>query len=202
MSYPVDPMQLIQMIKQGQNPQQLLMSILSQNQNQPMYQNLLTLVKENKTGEIEKIAKENNAKVHLPSGAIVGLDGIKAVAKFGLKEVSLVTRKSPKSLGKEIDTEEVLFEGKASDAVKEFPLNINVAATISIACHRDIDVKIIVDPKVDRNVHEITAKGDFGEFKTITMNYPCSANPKTSMLAALSAIRLLKSFNETISVGM
>ena len=152
--------------------------------------------------EIEKIAKENNAKVHLPSGAIVGLDGIKAVAKFGLKEVSLVTRKSPKSLGKDIDAEEVLFEGKASDAVKEFPLNINVAATISIACHRDIDVKIIVDPKVDRNVHEITAKGDFGEFKTITMNYPCSANPKTSMLAALSAIRLLKSFNETISVGM
>lgn len=152
--------------------------------------------------EIENIAKENDAKVHLPSGAIVGLDGIKAVAKFGLKEVSLVTRKSPKSLGKHIDTEEVLFEGKASEAVKEFPLNINVAATISIACHRDIDVKIIVDPKVDRNVHEITAKGDFGEFKTTTMNYPCSANPKTSMLAALSAIRLLKSFNETISVGM
>ena len=152
--------------------------------------------------EIEKLAKENNAKVHLPSGAIVGLDGIKAVAKFGLKEVNLVTRKSPKSLGKNIDKEEVLFEGKASEAVKVFPLNINVAATISIACQRDIDVKIIVDPNVDRNVHEITAKGDFGEFKTTTMNYPCAANPKTSMLAALSAIRLLKSFNETICVGM
>ena len=61
--------------------------------------------------KIEKIAKQNNAKIHLPSGAIVGLDGIKAVAKFGLKEVSLVTRKSPKSLGKTIDKEEVLFEG-------------------------------------------------------------------------------------------
>ncbi|MBR3155554.1 MAG: aspartate dehydrogenase [Methanobrevibacter sp.] len=152
--------------------------------------------------DVLKIARDNNAKIHLPSGAVVGLDGIKAVAKFGLKEVSLVTRKSPKSLGKDIDTEEILFEGKASDAVKEFPLNINVAATISMACNRDIDVKIIVDPNVDRNVHEITAKGDFGEFKTITMNYPCAANPKTSMLAALSAIRLLKSFNETISVGM
>lgn len=150
---------------------------------------------------IEKIAKQNNAKVHLPSGAIVGLDGIKAVAKFGLKEVNLVTRKSPKSLGKNIDKEEVLFEGKASEAVKEFPLNINVAATISIACQMDINVKIIVDPKVDRNVHEITAKGDFGEFRTLTMNLPCEANPKTSMLAALSAIRLLKSFNETICVG-
>lgn len=152
--------------------------------------------------QVLKIAKDNNAKIHLPSGAIVGLDGIKAVAKFGLKEVNLVTRKSPKSLGKDIDTEEVLFEGKASEAVKEFPLNINVAATISMACNSDIDVKIIVDPKVDRNVHEITAKGDFGEFKTTTMNYPCAANPKTSMLAALSAIRLLKSFNETICVGM
>lgn len=152
--------------------------------------------------EMESLARDNGARIHLPSGAIVGLDGIKAVAKFGLKEVSLVTRKSPKSLGKEIDTEEVLFEGKASEAVKEFPLNINVAATISIACKRDIDVKIIVDPNVDRNVHEITAKGDFGEFKTTTMNYPCAANPKTSMLAALSAIRLLKSFNETICVGM
>jgi len=152
--------------------------------------------------ELESLAKNHNAKIHLPSGAIVGLDGIKAVAKFGLKEVTLVTRKSPKSLGKNIDSEEVLFEGKASQAVKEFPLNINVAATISIACKRDIDVKIIVDPNVDRNVHEITAKGDFGEFKTRTENFPCEANPKTSMLAALSAIRLLKSFNETICVGM
>jgi aspartate dehydrogenase len=152
--------------------------------------------------KVLNIAKENNARIHLPSGAVVGLDGIKAVAKFGLKEVNLVTRKSPKSLGKDIDAEEVLFEGKASEAVKEFPLNINVAATISMACNKDINVKIIVDPKVDRNVHEITARGDFGEFKTITMNYPCAANPKTSMLAALSAIRLLKSFNETISVGM
>lgn len=152
--------------------------------------------------KVEKIAKNNNAKIHLPSGAIVGLDGIKTVSNFGLKEINLVTRKSPRSLGMDIDKEEILFEGKASQAVKEFPLNINVAATISVACQRDIDVKIIVDPKVDRNVHEITAKGDFGEFKTTTMNYPCSANPKTSMLAALSAIKLLKSFNDTISVGI
>ena len=152
--------------------------------------------------KVLNIARENDAHIHLPSGAIVGLDGIKAVADFGLKEVTLVTRKSPKSLGKDIGTEEILFEGKASQAVKEFPLNINVAATISMACNRDIDVKIIVDPDVDRNVHEITAKGDFGEFKTITMNHPCAANPKTSMLAAISAIKLLKSFDETISVGL
>ena len=152
--------------------------------------------------DISNIAQENNAHIYLPSGAVVGLDGIKAVADYNLKEVTLVTRKSPKSLGMNIDTEEILFEGKASEAVKKFPLNINVAATISLACNQDINVKIIVDPNVDRNVHEITACGDFGEFKTITMNHPCVANPKTSMLAAISAIKLLKSFNETITVGL
>lgn len=152
--------------------------------------------------KVNDICKKKGTRIHLPSGAVVGLDGIKAVADFNLEEVNLVTRKSPKSLGKDIDKEEVLFEGKASEAVKEFPLNINVAATISLACNQDINVKIIVDPNVDRNVHEITAKGDFGEFKTTTKNFPCSANPKTSMLAALSAIKLLKSFNESITVGL
>ena len=152
--------------------------------------------------KVHKIAQKNKAKVYAPSGAIVGLDGIKAASIGKITQASLTTRKAPKSLGREVEEEEILFEGKASEAVKKFPLNINVAATISLACNRDIDVKIIVDPKVDRNVHEIMAKGDFGEFKTTTKNYPCAANPKTSMLAALSAIRLLKSFNETISVGM
>ena len=58
MVYPVNPMQLIQMIKQGQNPQQLLMSILEgQMQNTPMGANLLQLAKQNKTAEIERIAR-------------------------------------------------------------------------------------------------------------------------------------------------
>ncbi len=151
---------------------------------------------------IYNIAKKNNSKIHLPSGAIVGLDGIKAVSDFNLQEVNLITRKSPKSLGKDIYKKETLFEGKASQAVKKFPLNINVAATISLACNMDINVKIIVDPEVNQNVHEITVKGEFGEFKTITKNHPCNANPKTSMLAALSAIKLLKSLNETINIGI
>lgn len=100
-----------------------------------------------------------------------------------------------------MDEKKVLYTGKASEAVKRFPLNINVAATISIACGRDIDVEIIADPAVDRNVHELTVKGDFGEFKTITENVRCSINPKTSVMAAYSAIRLLKSLSENMRIG-
>ena len=55
--YPVNPMQLIQMIKQGQNPQQLLLSILSQQANTPLGKNLLTLAQNGQTKEIEQIAR-------------------------------------------------------------------------------------------------------------------------------------------------
>ena len=53
----VNPMQLIQMIKQGQNPQQLMMQILQQQANTPLGANLLKLAQNGQTAEIEKIAR-------------------------------------------------------------------------------------------------------------------------------------------------
>ena len=150
---------------------------------------------------LEKIAKENNSKIYAPSGAIVGLDGIKAASIGKIKEVRLVTRKPPKSLGITCQDEQILYEGKAKDAVQKFPLNINVAAALSIASGKDVNVKIIADPNVDRNSHEVYVVGDFGELKTTTHNMRCSINPKTSVLAAYSAIKLLKSLNENLSIG-
>ena len=58
MGFQVNPNQLIQMIKNGKNPQQLMMSILEgQASNNPMGANLLNLAKGNRTAEIEKIAR-------------------------------------------------------------------------------------------------------------------------------------------------
>ncbi|MBC7100203.1 aspartate dehydrogenase [Methanothermobacter tenebrarum] len=151
--------------------------------------------------KIENLASKNNANVYIPSGAIVGLDGIKAASIGKITSVKLVTRKPPRSLGISTDEKKVLYKGNASEAVKKFPLNINVAATLSIACNMDVEVEIIVDPQVDRNLHEITVKGDFGELKTIAKNIRCSLNPKTSVLAAYSAIKLLKSLSENFKVG-
>lgn len=159
------------------------------------------LMDEKFRNNLEIIAKENNAKIFAPSGAIIGLDGIKAASVGKIQNITLTTRKPPKALGKKSNKEEILFEGKASEAVKLFPVNINVAAAISIASNMDIDVKIIMDPKVDKNVHEIYVKGDFGESKTVTENLPCDNNPKTSMLAAFSAIKLLNSLNENFIMG-
>ncbi len=151
--------------------------------------------------KLERIAASTGTKIYAPSGAIVGLDGIKAASIGKISEASLITRKPPKSLGIKTDGETVLYEGKASDAVKEFPTNINVAAALSLACGKDVDVKIIADPNVDRNMHEVHVIGDLGEFITITRNVRCSLNPKTSVLAAYSAIKLLNSLNENFVVG-
>ena len=79
--------------------------------------------------DVYNTAKEYDVNVYAPTGAIVGIDGIKAAAMGEIYEARLTTRKSPKSLGRDVEKEEILFEGKASEAVKEFPVNINVAAT-------------------------------------------------------------------------
>lgn len=56
--YPVDPNMLIQMIRQGQNPQQLMLSILrGQAYNNPLGQNLLNLAQQGRTSELEKVVR-------------------------------------------------------------------------------------------------------------------------------------------------
>lgn len=56
--FDVNPMQLIQMIREGQNPQQMMINILERNsENQPFMQNLLLLARDGKTADIEKIAR-------------------------------------------------------------------------------------------------------------------------------------------------
>jgi aspartate dehydrogenase len=151
--------------------------------------------------ELESMAMENKSSIYTPSGAIVGLDGIKAASMGKITDVNLVTRKPPKSLGISVDIKTTVYEGKATAAVREFPQNMNVAAALSIACDREVDVQIIADPTVKYNIHEIQVIGDFGEFKTTTQNRSCTTNPKTSVLAAYSAIKLLKSLNENSRIG-
>lgn len=150
---------------------------------------------------LETIAMETKSRIHTPSGAIVGLDGIEAASIGNITEVNLVTRKPPESLGIPAGKETVLYEGKASAAVHKFPMNMNVAATLSLACKMETNVKIIADPEIQHNCHEVHVVGDFGELRTTTQNRSCKTNPKTSVLAAYSAIKLLKSLNENSRIG-
>ena len=148
-------------------------------------------------------AKEKKCKIYLPSGAVCGIDGIKAAKIGGLDEVTLVTTKSPNALGKELDKRTIIFEGSARKAVNEFPRNINVAGCLSLAGvgFDKTKVKIVADPVVKYNSHRILAHGKFGRMRAEVENLPNPNNPGSSYLASLSAIATLRRAIEPIQIG-
>lgn len=148
------------------------------------------------------IALENNCRIYAPSGDLVGLDGVKAASMGEITSINLLIRDSPESLGISTDEEILLYEGKAHDVVGEFPKKLNIAAVLSIISDREVDLKIIADPKVDHSYYEIHMTGDFGELKTTTLNTNFAIYPKTSVLAAYSVIKLLESLNSRMKVGL
>jgi len=165
--------------------------------------------------ELFVLAKEKNARLYIPSGAICGMDGLKAAAQSKINKVTLTTRKPPAAfkgvafvLKKKINLDQiredtVLFEGSAQSAIKHFPANINVAATLSILGlgQEQTLVKIIAAPKATRNIHEIEIDSDAGKISTRTENVIHPDNPKTSYLAVLSAVATLKEILEPVRVG-
>jgi len=160
-------------------------------------------------------ARKKMINIYVPSGAVVGLDGLDAAKYQGLRKVTLITRKPPKAFkgvkslkdrGIDVDnikTETGVYDGSAREAVKEFPQNINVAATLSLAGvgADKTSVKIIIDPFISNNIHEIIVEGDFGRFRAITENLPSPNNPKTSYLTSLSTIVMIKKIVEPIHIG-
>ncbi|WP_408010112.1 aspartate dehydrogenase [Pseudalkalibacillus sp. A8] len=154
---------------------------------------------------LKTLCEKHGAKVFIPSGAIGGLDILKAANSINqLDSVSITTRKPPKSLGEETLTKEkVIFKGPASEAIKRFPKNINVSIILSLAGlgGQETEVQIIADPKVEKNIHLIEAMGAFGRVEVMVENEPMPDNPKTSYLAALSVLSTLKNRKETILLG-
>jgi len=155
-------------------------------------------------------AQEKGCRIYLPSGAIGAIDALQAAKLRGLDEVTLTTRKPPQSLSQVegVDLENlkeprVLYEGPASEAVVKFPQNVNVAATLSLAGlgPEKTRVRVVADPGVHQNIHEIHARGTFGSFEIRLANWPNPDNPKTSLLSCLSVVSLLKRIRETVQMG-
>jgi aspartate dehydrogenase len=134
-----------------------------------------------------------SSRIHVPSGAIGGLDAISAADLAGIDEVLLVTRKNPSVLDLDNTEEKIVYEGNAAEAVRRFPREMNVAAALALTVQPDkVKVQVVSDPEVTRNVHEVQVKWKHGEMLLRFSNDPHPENPKTSALAAWSAIRLLQ----------
>ena len=161
-------------------------------------------------------ADAKSARVYFPSGAIAGLDAIKAAALADeLSSVTLTTRKPPSGLEGApyienngidlggLEEETIIFEGPATQAAQAFPANVNVAISLSLAGigPEETAVTIIADPEEANNVHQIEAEGSAGRIQTTVQNVPSPTNPKTSYLAALSAIEKLRGLTVSTNTG-
>jgi aspartate dehydrogenase len=166
--------------------------------------------------DLVSVARARGRRLYVPSGAIAGIDGIRAAALGGLRTLRLRTTKPPRGLagapyvvehGIDLDglTERrTIFSGGVAEAVRGFPSNVNVAAIAALAgdvAGVALDVVVVADPHAQTNVHEIEAAGEFGTFTIRLDNLPCAGNPKTSALAPLSALAMLRRLSDPLWVG-
>jgi aspartate dehydrogenase len=151
--------------------------------------------------DMRELAMKYGRKIHIPSGAIFGLDNLKIGRISEITRLLLRTTKSPSSLGIIADSKRLIFSGKANECIKAFPKNVNVSVAMGLAAGHDTDVELWVDPSVDRNVHELFIEGSFGETYIRVTNIPSPGHTATSYLAALSILSLLNNLNDPIIVG-
>lgn len=150
---------------------------------------------------LEQRLQNAGGQLTLLSGAVAGIDGLAAAKEGGLEHVTYQSRKSPASWRgsyaeqlidlNAVSEAQVFFEGSAREAARLFPANANVAATVALGGvgMDETRVQLMVDPATQRNTHTIHVKGLFGEFHLELSGLPLASNPKTSTLAALSAVR-------------
>lgn len=160
-------------------------------------------------------AAETGARIVVPTGAIIGLDTIRAMAVGEIHEVTLETRKPPRGLagaphlvtnGISVDglTEaKLVFKGTAREAAIGFPANVNVAAALALAGVGPdrTTVEVWADPGVDRNHQSVRVRSDSGEAEMQIRNIPSVENPRTGKITALSTIACLQRMTAPLVAG-
>lgn len=161
------------------------------------------------------LARRTGARIIVPTGALAGLDAVRAIAEGQVDSIRIITRKPPRGLAgapylvaNGISMEGVteplkVFDGSARDAIKGFPANVNVAVALSLAGigPERTHIEIWADPGVTRNTHTIEARSDSSDLSITIANVPSVENPATGKVTALSAIAALRRLTAPLVVG-
>jgi aspartate dehydrogenase len=162
-----------------------------------------------------KQAAAQGTHLYVPSGAIAGLDAVKAASLGSVRTALLSSRKPVAALRdakfvlekgislENLSEDTVILEGPAEEVCRAFPATSNVAAALQLALGSSakLHVKIFASPTLKRNVHEISIDGEVGTLRMSAENLPMESNPRTSRIAAFSAISLLKHITESVRIG-
>jgi len=159
-------------------------------------------------------ARETGARILVPTGALLGLDAVRAAAEGSIHSVKMVTRKPPEGLEGAVYLKErnlsviglkeplKVFDGSAREGARGFPANVNVAAALSLAGigPDKTQLEIWADPTVQRNTHRIDVDADTVRFSMTIENIP-SENPRTGRVVALSVVAQLRGLVSELKVG-
>jgi aspartate dehydrogenase len=160
-------------------------------------------------------ARAAGARILVPTGALLGLDAVRAAAEGEIHSITMVTRKPPGGLeGAPYLVERGIslaglaaplrvFAGTAREGARGFPANVNVAAALSLAGFGAdrTRLEIWADPALSRNTHTITVEADSARFTMTIEGIPSPENPRTGRITALSVIALLRGLTQTLRVG-
>ncbi|WP_207536774.1 aspartate dehydrogenase [Sabulicella rubraurantiaca] len=160
-------------------------------------------------------ARETGARIIVPTGALLGLDAVRAAAEGEVESVTIETRKPPRGLAgapyldqKGIDVNTIteakrVFAGNAFDAAAGFPANVNVAAALAMAGigPERTTVEIWADPGVTRNTHTIRVEAESARLTMTIENVPSDENPRTGRITALSLLACLRGLVSPLKVG-
>jgi aspartate dehydrogenase len=161
------------------------------------------------------LARRTGARIVVPTGALLGLDAVRAAAEGKIVSATIVTRKPPAGLAgapllvaRGISVEGLkaplqVFAGSAREAIAGFPANVNVAVALSLAGIGPDRTRIEVwaDPTVTRNTHTVTVVSDSADLTMTIANIPSVENPRTGRITALSALAALRRLTAPLVVG-
>ena len=159
-------------------------------------------------------ARRTGAQIMLPSGAIAGLDTVRAAAHGDIVSATIKTRKPPNGLRgapgipDDVDilalTEPLrIFEGSAREGARLFPANVNVAAALGLAGSGPDKTRLEIwaDPGVHRNVHRIEFRSEAVDIDIDIRNVPSEANPRTGRVVSMSVLAALERLTAPLIVG-
>jgi aspartate dehydrogenase len=165
--------------------------------------------------ELVERARKTGARIVVATGALLGLDAVRAAAEGGIRQVTMVTRKPPAGLAGApylvehgidldgLDRPVKVFEGSAGDGARGFPANVNVAAALSLAGigPERTRLEIWADPAVTRNTHTIAVEAEAARFTMTIENVPSAENPRTGRITPLSVIATLRRLTAPLVAG-
>lgn len=160
-------------------------------------------------------ARETGARIVVPTGALLGLDAVRAAAEGEVESITIETRKPPRGLEGapylvengidvlSVTTPKLVFKGNAFDAARGFPANVNVAAALALAGigPQRTMIEIWADPGVTRNTHTIRVDAAAARVTMTIENVPSEENPRTGKITPLSILACLRGLTSTLKVG-